>query len=296
MYQIDNSTAASTIPVSTAAGLAGFFTDGDPVSNIAPTVLPAEFMNMMMLELLNVLGAASVTPSKSRFNQLALAITQMIQSSGAQYAIDSGAANACVVPYSPVLTGTVDGLMLRFRAKVGNPSGACTFAPNMLVPKPIIGMAGPLQGGEISANSMCIVVYSAALDSWVLVASSGSNLQVPAAINSLHAVNLGQVQSLINASKGLFYVNAATAPSTPIVPGIYLVDTSGGALTLTLPASPFVGLSNYKFVDPANNWAVNNWTLARNGKTIVGNASDLISNVSDQEFYCMWTGITWRAF
>ena len=92
MYQIDNSTAASTIPPSTAAGLAGFFTDGDPVSNIAPTVLPAEFMNMIMMELLNVLAAAGVTPSKTDFTQLALAINQLIRSGAYGYGIDTGTA------------------------------------------------------------------------------------------------------------------------------------------------------------------------------------------------------------
>lgn len=75
MYQIDNSTAAQAIPASTTAGSKGYFTDGNPATGTPATILPAEFMNMLMMENLNVLAAAGIPPDKSKFNQLAQAIS-----------------------------------------------------------------------------------------------------------------------------------------------------------------------------------------------------------------------------
>lgn len=75
MYQIDNSTAAQAIPASTTPGSKGYFTDGNPATGTPATILPAEFMNMLMMENLNVLAAAGIVPDKSKFNQLAVAIS-----------------------------------------------------------------------------------------------------------------------------------------------------------------------------------------------------------------------------
>lgn len=80
MYQIDNSTAAQAIPASTAAGSKGYFTDGNPATGTPATILPAEFMNMLMMENLNVLTAGGVTPDKAKYNQLAIAISNIVAS------------------------------------------------------------------------------------------------------------------------------------------------------------------------------------------------------------------------
>lgn len=81
MYQIDNSTAATTIPAPTPAGTPGYFTDGNPATGVAATIMPAEFMNMIMMENMNVLSAAGVTPAKGQYNQLAIAIAKIVSSS-----------------------------------------------------------------------------------------------------------------------------------------------------------------------------------------------------------------------
>jgi hypothetical protein len=81
MFQIDNATAAATKPASTPPGNAGYFTDGNPATNQAATIVPAEWLNSIMLELLNVLTAAGVTPDKAQFNQLATAIGNNVKAS-----------------------------------------------------------------------------------------------------------------------------------------------------------------------------------------------------------------------
>jgi hypothetical protein len=66
---------------------------------------------------------------------------------------------------------------------------------------------------------------------------------------------------------------AKTASFTAVSGNGYFVDTSGGAVTLTLPASPsagdIVGLNDY-----ARTFATNNLTIARNGSNIQGVATD----------------------
>lgn len=104
MYRIDNGSAAASLPASTAAGTAGYFTDGDPLTSIAPTILPAEWLNSIMLENLNVLAAASITPVKNQFDQLALAIAKLITDGTAilhgQCQLSIISSNIKLIPYN----------------------------------------------------------------------------------------------------------------------------------------------------------------------------------------------------
>ena len=193
MYQIDNSTAATTQPASTTAGTPGFFTDGNAATGVAATVLPAEFMNALMLETLNVITAAGITPSKSSFTQLRDAIRALAQQGSGLYAFDTGAANAYAVAYSPAITTLTDGMVLRFSAANAN-TGASTFAPNGIAAAPVLGLAqAALQGGEILAGSRCAVAWSSALSSWVLLYATGGAQQVASGISSRQAVTQAQL-------------------------------------------------------------------------------------------------------
>lgn len=78
MYQIDNSTAVTSRPASTSAGTVGWFTDGNPGAGDPATILPAEWLNTIMAELLSVLTAASVTPDKTASGQLLDSINILI--------------------------------------------------------------------------------------------------------------------------------------------------------------------------------------------------------------------------
>jgi len=63
------------------------------------------------------------------------------------------------------------------------------------------------------------------------------------------------------------------SPITAVAGNGYIINTSGGAITLTLPGSPALG-DQVSFIDYGSA-ATNNITIARNGKSIQGAAADL---------------------
>ncbi len=76
----------------------------------------------------------------------------------------------------------------------------------------------------------------------------------------------------------------------------YMVDTTGGVVTATLPASPSAG-DTIEFTNGAENFATNNLIVARNGSNIDGAASDLTvsSNPTGGMLSLIYDGSTWRS-
>lgn len=100
------------------------------------------------------------------------------------YAVGTGPANSYAAAYMPAVDALSDGLVLRFRALAAN-TGASTFSPNNLPAAPLVSLGQmALGGGEILAGSVCTVVYSSVIGSWVLTSATGvgaaTQLQVDA--------------------------------------------------------------------------------------------------------------------
>jgi len=70
------------------------------------------------------------------------------------------------------------------------------------------------------------------------------------------------------------------------------VDTSGGAVTITLPGSPLVG-DQIRVLDLASTFDTNNLTIARNGNNINGAAADLVVSTEDSALGLVYTGATY---
>lgn len=199
MYQIDNSTAAAAQPASTPAGSSGFFTDGNPATGVAATIVPAEWLNAVMMELVNIVTAGGLTPTKNAFNQVLTAIRAL----GKQPSVlaDTGAVNAyAATNVPPLVVGTwVDYVVQRVRIANAN-TGASTFSPDGLAAIPIYGLGlQPLQGGELRAGGVAAMMritvpgVNGGNPVCVLLDCFGGAQQVAPASQSQHAVQLGQV-------------------------------------------------------------------------------------------------------
>ena len=73
-----------------------------------------------------------------------------------------------------------------------------------------------------------------------------------------------------------------------------IADTSGGAWTLTLPASPNIG-DLVRVTDGAD-WATTNLTVARNGSTVEGDAADMTMNIGGVSVDFVYDGSTWQLY
>lgn len=227
MFAIDDATAVAAMPTPEAAGTPGFFTEGNPGLGQAATYVRASWLNALQQELLFILTAAGITPSKTAYNQILTAM----RSNGLIYAIDTGAANACVTTFTPSVSALVDGMVLWFKAKATN-TGATTLNVNGLGAAPVVGAAQvALQGGEIVANGKCQVIWNSATNSWVLIECTGAALQVGPATASGHALQLGQATGRV--LRASVYMPIA---------GVASVSVNGGAFTTT-GATTFTSLS-----------------------------------------------------
>jgi len=150
MYQIDNATASSTLPAPSSSGTAGYFTDGNPVTGLAPTVVPAEFLNMLMMELVNLLQAAAIAPSKADRTQVAAAVKALAQKAQIQPISASVASNALTLSYQ--------GGQLDFRA-ASLQSGAPT--QSVSVPASSIVVPSGATLGMVSGQAGRIVLLEA---------------------------------------------------------------------------------------------------------------------------------------
>jgi hypothetical protein len=181
MFQTDQASAVTSLPVPSAAHTPGYFTNGNPATGLPATVVDADFLNMSMMEIINVVTAAGLTPSKTTYNQLLAAIRILIQSGSTNYGTDGGTVNAYAATFpAPILTVS-DGQALNFKAAHAN-TLASTFTPNpgVIAPMPVWGgNNAALSGGEIQPG-FTSVEWSAAYGAWILRFSAGGAQQLGA--------------------------------------------------------------------------------------------------------------------
>jgi hypothetical protein len=101
--------------------------------------------------------------------------------------------------------------------------------------------------------------------------------------------------SQLPSAGGITYTTVKTSNYTASANDGVQTDTSGGAFTVTLPATPAVG-AQVIVVDSAGSWATNNLTVGRNGSTINGSATDLTCDISGVSVQFVYSGTTWDVY
>ncbi|MEP3114931.1 hypothetical protein [Nisaea sp.] len=101
--------------------------------------------------------------------------------------------------------------------------------------------------------------------------------------------------TVLNARKA--FVLTASLVSEDVDPAVvntrYVCDTSVAPFTITLPAAPAEG-DTIGIADAGDTFATKNLTIARNGKTIAGAASDLVVDLDRATFVLIHISGDWR--
>jgi len=291
MFQIDNSTAVAAIPAPTPAGSAGYFTDGNPATGVSATILPAEFMNMLMMENLNVLSAGGMAPVKGQYNQLALAINKIVQAAAQRgnttYALDTGVANIYVCAFSPAIVTRFEGQILRFKVKTTN-TGASTFNDGLGAVPVVGGAHTPLQGGELFATGNAWVQWNSSIGSgsYILLFCTGAPEQITPGTQSNHAATLGQIGAAtisygLDTGAANAYAVTYSPPVTAVVDGLALrfkaANANTGPSTFNpngLGTKPLVGtghvaLQGGEIVSTSEVWVQYNSTFGGTGAWVL---------------------------
>ena len=108
----------------------------------------------------------------------------------------------------------------------------------------------------------------------------------------------GRVTAAANVASsggGITYTTVKTANYTAVADDGVQTNTTAGAFTVTLPATPANGDQVF-VVDSFNTWGTNNLTIGRNGSTIEGVAQDLVCDITGVSVQCVYNGTTWDIY
>ncbi|WP_019209691.1 hypothetical protein [Yersinia massiliensis] len=138
----------------TRADSNGEFTDGNVAGGVPPTILPAEWLNTIQRELINILAAADIEPDSDQFDQVATAVSKLITDGGflktvnnlveiknaGAVALATTLANLGLsdVAHLPQLTGVV-GTSRNAKMSVTAASATATFTADELIVQTALG-------------------------------------------------------------------------------------------------------------------------------------------------------------
>jgi hypothetical protein len=223
----------------------------------------------------------------------------------------SGNAQILTVPMLAFPAGT--GISWRVGASQTN-SGATSVTVGAFGTFPVRkdSPTGPiaLTGGELVAGNIIsgrfdgtnVQLTATALGTAAL-ATASSNTGTVAAVVSGTGITPGHLATFSDALGTIEDGGPVTVYNSPtyintsqtVGPGAYLVDTSAGAITLTL-GSTLTG--SYIFIDAQNTWGANNLTINGNGNNIGNNSTNVaatfLANVSDYQFTIEASSTYWR--
>jgi hypothetical protein len=233
------------------------------------------------------------------------------------YVTAGGTANALTATVTPAPVSYVDGYYVAFKAIATNTSRTVTLNVNGVGAVVIEDAAGgQINIGDLVAGSINAVRYNSTHASWQLISigataaiqataaaasASAASASAAAAAASAAGVNLPSVTAADKGKK--LFVNTAgsgyelrnptvlTTNTTVLNGDVVVADSSGGAFTVTLPASPATGAQVEIFRQGANTV-----TVGRNSSTIETVASDWDIPRDKLAVIFVYDGTTWRRY
>ena len=118
---------------------------------------------------------------------------------------------------------------------------------------------------------------------------SGTNLQIGEAGDTINLTTA--TVNLPTGVGGTSWQAVKTSSFTAVAGEGYFVNTTGGVITATLPASATIG-NEVSIIDYAGTADTNNITIGRNGHNIQGAASDLVVSTERAAFTLVYVDST----
>ncbi|CAH0444061.1 hypothetical protein LMG10661_00627 [Ralstonia syzygii subsp. syzygii] len=226
------------------------FGAGNPAAGVRPTYFSADWCNDVQEEICALPEVLGLVIDGSSRNMLATAVQKLCQTNATNVGIDTGAANAYVVAFSPALTAPVPWAPFWINVKTTN-TGASTLNATGVAYALVGGAHAALQGGEMVGGGCALIYWNPTLNNgngqYVLAFCTGAAEQVGTATASQHAVQLGQMQATTGSAGSTSYRNKlinsgaqvviqSTSPSLSTSPQYGPVEmiagwASGGAIT-----------------------------------------------------------------
>src|SRR6056300_1558581 len=139
--------------------------------------------------------------------------------------------------------------------------------------------------GDLKSNAL------KAIDGGSIISQCGTNITLGASGDTINLA-AGATQSGFGRTGTVDWdTTAKTASFTAVSGNGYFVNTTSGAVTVTLPASPSAG-DIVALQDYAGTWGTNNVTIGRNGSNIGGTAVDPTLSTSDQSITLVYVDAT----
>jgi hypothetical protein len=138
------------------------------------------------------------------------------------------------------------------------------------------GTATPTAGG-VSYGTGSAYAFTSAGTSGQVLTSNGSSAPTWAAAPA----------------GGITYTRVTSTTTLANNQGV-IADTTGGAFTVNLPASPSTGAQVW--LADGGAWGTNNLTVGRNGSTIEGVAQDLVCDITGVGVQMLYDGTTWQVY
>lgn len=162
--------------------------------------------------------------------------------------------------------------------------------------------SGNLADGELAINTADEKLYFKNASGTVKLlaanvtapANGGTGLTSPGASGNVLTSNGTAWTSSPIPAGGLTYLYKTANYTAADKEGV-LADTSGGAFTVTLPATPATG-NQVVVADAGSFWGTNNLTVGRNGSTIGGLAENLVCDITGASVQLVYDGTTWEVY
>lgn len=224
MYQIDVPTAVAGLPTPSAEGTAGFFTDGNPGTGTPATIVPADFLNMMMQELINVAREGTAPLSKSSYTQVRDAISNMVANASAGVGQVTN-----VTGVSPINSsgGATPAISI---------SAATDSAPGSMSAADKTKLDGIAAGATANAGTVTAVTVTSANGVSASVANQGTTPQLTIALGAITPNSI----SCSGAASATSYSTSGAVNCGSLNVGN---ESASGVITINQPGASGFGLS-----------------------------------------------------